>query len=80
MAANRSSIDEFIRFEKYGERERAARFFGQSDAVRRDGGEARDPRIRGDNIDFCDYAARREFAYTREYIVYMHRKYYLFYK
>lgn len=49
----------------------------------------RDPRIRGDNIDFCDYAARgaarrgavqREFAYTREYIVHMHRKYYLFYK
>ena len=79
MAANRSSIDEFIRFEKYGERKssailaRAMLWCGAMEV-------RRDPRIRGDNIDFCDYAARREFAYTREYIVYMHRKYYLFYK
>lgn len=57
MAANRSSVDEFIRFEEYGERKSSTIL---ARAMPRCGGVEvrRDPRIRGDNIDFCHYAAR----------------------
>lgn len=51
MAANRSSVDEFIRLEEQSERKS-----GRSRIPWRR--LKRDPRICGDNIDFCDYAAR----------------------
>lgn len=49
---------------------------------RRDGGgEARTRESAAIILIFAiTHAARREFAYTHEYTVYMHRKYYLFYK
>jgi len=62
MAANRSSVDKFIRLEEHDERK------GSAISGRRSGGVAvevrRDSRIRGDNILIfaITHAARCEFA------------------